>query len=448
MFGEKYMNEIEKHSYTTKPVNLTLIFFVYLIFTLILYILGPYDWNTHNAFITYFLLILYLVAFYLGGKRGMRSIKYDTVNKSKVISKYYIVLLKWYYPIAFITIVLSFVSLQRVTSLYGLSGLTDLFTSLTGDYKSLYFAKETASVGADMYGGTLFSLASIVFSPITLLFILFTIVAFKDLTFFQKVIGVIGVLFRILSNISKGSNYSIFSVIIPIFVARLVISKRKSDRKRKRSKKSVFWIVLCGVIVVYLFYVVMDNRMSGKLNFIQIGENKVDYNHPLLNILPNGLKKTLIWLEFYLCQGYYGFSLATDVPWWPMFGAGFSRWLCLELNSFIPIYQNTYVYRIGETFYWDASANWHTAYTWFANDVGLLGVIVVMFIIGYILQRSCNASVDTLNPFSMGLLCLTIQMVIFLPCNNLIFSDSKTFISFLIYLIGHHLTKKEVISRE
>jgi hypothetical protein len=319
---------------------------------------------------------------------------------------------------------------------------------MQNDYKSLYFSTGTADTGAEMYGGTLFSISSAIFSPITTLIIPFTIVAFKDLSFSKKIIGMVAIVLRVVSSVSKGSNYSIFTVLVPVFVALFIKSLNKGEKKEKKNNKWLVWSIIAVVAVLYLFYTVMDNRMGGRISFIQIGENSVDKSNWLLNILPGDFKKLLMWMEFYLCQGYYGFSLAIEVGWIPMFGMGSSRWLCLELDSFLQIYEDTYVYRIGQQFNWDASANWHTAYTWFANDVGLIGVIIVMFVIGYIFQRSFDNSRKSMNPFSLGLLCLLFQLVAFLPCNNLVFSDSKTLIAFVVYFLGYVVTENIVEVRK
>lgn len=429
-----------------KNINIVKLFCFYLLFTIFLYIFGPYKWQTHNTFLTFLLIFLYMVAFHFGGKSALKREIVKPYEEG--VSKYYFEFIDFYYLFAIVTIALSIVALQRVISLYGLSGLTELFERMQNDYKSLYFSTGTADTGAEMYGGALFSIAAAVFSPITILFIPFTILSFNDLNFGKKIVGIVAIVLRILSSISKGSNYSIFTIIVPIFVALFIRSQNKAKKKKTKNNKRSFWFIIAVVVILYLFYAVMDNRMGGRISFIQIGENTVDQSNWLLNILPGDFRKLLMWMEFYLCQGYYGFSLATEVSWIPMFGMGSSRWLCLELDGLLNVYEDTYVFRIGQQFNWDASANWHTAYTWFANDVGLLGVIIVMFLIGYFLQRSFDNSRKTLNPFSLGLLSLLVQLVAFLPCNNLIFSDSKTLIAFVVYFLGYVVTENVVVSGE
>ena len=258
--------------------NITTILSIYLILTMLLYAFGPYEWQTHNTFLTYTLLFVYVFALYAGGKLAQQRVSIERREKLAK-SYYYNKVIKLYYLFGIITFVLSIIALKRVISLYGLSGLTELFTRLTENYKSLYFSTETSDSGAEMYGGTWFSLCSLIFSPITILFIPLTITCFKDLSVFQRIFGTITCLLRILSSIAKGSNYSIFQVVVPIFVVFFVLSKRAIRTKKKRG---TFWLIIGVTTILYLFFAVMDNRMGGRLTFMQIGENKVNYNHVLL----------------------------------------------------------------------------------------------------------------------------------------------------------------------
>ena len=95
---------------------------IYLVFTMLLYAFGPYEWKTHNPFFTYFLLILYVLAFFLGAKFALSKVN-TSRRKESAKSVYYAKALKNYYLFCVITFVISSIALARVIALYGLSGI-------------------------------------------------------------------------------------------------------------------------------------------------------------------------------------------------------------------------------------------------------------------------------------------------------------------------------------
>ena len=157
----------------------------------------------------------------------------------------------------------------------------------------------------------------------------------------------------------------------------------------------------------------------------------------------------MISLSAYLTQGYYAFSLCTLVPWKPMFGVGSSMWLVnIITEHFADIEQMTYQYRIQEVFGWDSKVQWASMYTWFANDVSIYGVVLVMFVIGYLLALTYRDSLTSDNPFAKLLVIYFAIMCIFMPCNNQIFQSTYTLFAFFTALIGWIITRRfKVIMR-
>ncbi len=243
-----------------------------------------------------------------------------------------------------------------------------------------------------------------------------------------------------LYKLSQGTNNGLFTLIIYIFIGIFVAREHNGVSNigiKKRKKSSNIFIIAVFIGLFFAFSWVMNNRMGDTGEFIQIGENAVSKDGFLYNIFPETLRPTLIWADFYICQGYYGMSLATTLPWVPMLGIGSSRWLSYELYNIFPgAVEDLYPSRIESAGHvWGASANWHTAYTWFANDWSFIGVILLMFILGYIFTQACNHAIRTKNPWSTGLIMLLFQMLLFLPMNNVVFADSHTLLPFIVYLL-------------
>ena len=124
-------------------------------------------------------------------------------------------------------------------------------------------------------------------------------------------------------------------------------------------------------------------------------------------------------------------ALALSLDWIPTWGTGFSSFIRNNLQELFNIDLIKFSYQgRAEKFGWGANRNWHTGYTWFANDVSFIGVIFLMFIIGWLLARMYKDSVENRNPFACVIFGIMLMQVLFLSCNNKIFADASTFITF------------------
>lgn len=439
------MNESHKlEGYKGRLLDLPKWLLIYLIITVVLYLFGPIDWKTHNPVITFALLFLYFLALGLGfsiGKKIYRPIKWEVSNNSQGNQ----FILKYFYLISVAFIILKLIAIERIVRLYGWTNMFSIVENIfSGTYSNLYTAEKLVSGGSAMFGGTLFTLVSLFFSPITYCYIPIVFILWKKLSWSKRLVGLVCVTLWAIQQLGSGTSQGFFAIIMPLFVAFLL--REPTKKVKSRTKTQFFVLILCIVLLLVAFNFVMADRMKNTVNFSQIGENKITKSGVLYECMPEGYKNLLIWTDFYICQGYYGFSLATTLDWIPTFGAGFSRWLCLELSSAISpqIYQNTYQMRIEENYQWGASANWHTAFSWFANDVSLYGVILVMFFLGLLFVYVYYDAYYYKNPMDVGLLCLLVQMIFFLPCNNMIFSDSFSLVPFFVYLIAFLFRRKGI----
>ena len=124
-----------------------------------------------------------------------------------------------------------------------------------------------------------------------------------------------------------------------------------------------------------------------------------------------------------------------------MFGLGSCKVIQELLSTVLPsIADWTYQARITE-FGWDDYMQWHTMYSWFANDVSYLGVIAVMFIFGLVFARCYKDSITTENPFANLMVYYMFLMAIFAPCNNQIFQTRDIFFSFITVFLGWICTR-------
>ncbi|MDO5666184.1 MAG: hypothetical protein Q4G63_13160, partial [Bacteroidia bacterium] len=90
---------------------------------------------------------------------------------------------------------------------------------------------------------------------------------------------------------------------------------------------------------------------------------------------------------------------------------------------------------------WSATINWHTAYTWIANDLSFIGVIIWMFLLGMLFSILVKLSLDN-SKVAIILFSLIVQIIIFLPMNNVVLSNPLTFMPLIIYLMVFLVTNK------
>ena len=143
---------------------------------------------------------------------------------------------------------------------------------------------------------------------------------------------------------------------------------------------------------------------------------------------------TFLWLSYYLVQGYYGFSQALSMDFTSTLGFGSSHFLTrqVEWATGHDFYQYTYQYKIASIW---GEAQWHSLYSYLANDFHFFGVAVWNFAMGFYLSKLWQSFLNENNIYSKILLPLFALMVVWIPANNQVFGYLETFSAFLFMTI-------------
>jgi hypothetical protein len=173
-----------------------------------------------------------------------------------------------------------------------------------------------------------------------------------------------------------------------------------------------------------------SDRLSTALP-LTIAGVPMNYDNVLVSSLPDTWKVGAVLVFLYLCQGYYGFSYTFDYPFESTYGFGSGRFVSDNVGSMLgtDIYSRTYVHRMSGI--WDERQNWHTAYTWFANDVSPVGVVLVMLFVGLMFGMVLRGALRG-EVLAIALLPLYCLMVVFIPANNVVISNPLTCMPFVI----------------
>jgi len=196
------------------------------------------------------------------------------------------------------------------------------------------------------------------------------------------------------------------------------------NKSRKLSGKLIYAF---PILLLSLFMIFFGHGMSqrgGDLRYIEGADNlnniKVN-NHSVLLANENFAYYTYAWLSTYVVQGYYGFSLALEEEFDSTYGVGNSVILTRNVESILNIDLKSRTFQRKITSYWDENGQWHSLYSYIANDLNFPGVALALFVISFLLAKVWINFLDTGNVFAGIMVCIFAILVIFIPANNQIF---------------------------
>lgn len=430
---------------------------IYLIFSLFLFWLGPIRYNTHNTLYFIILILLYHVAFILGYRLGMES--YSPCRKNifygdeKTIQKRYSLLI--------VVVFYVWIVYNRNCTHASSYIPVELFKNLSGGLKDAASAYSlTKNKDINQFQGNRLVTGTIL--PIYFMFYCFpalTVMYWKIINKNQKIWSVIAITLSFLTGISTGTNQFIFHVAFSLvggIVLNNIVHRQNNtndNNVKKGAKKLRKIIISLGVLLILYFINNIDNRLEhDPLNYFIHGHD-IKLNSMYEPFLYNGslfsLVSGLASIESYMCQGYYGMSLALDQPFTSTLGFGHSAFLAITFNNSFgfSIIDRTYQEKI--TYIWPRESNWHSFYSQMANDVGFIGVILIMFLLGIVISKVWRDIIENDNPFAKLLFIVMIPLFVFIPMNNQVGNMYGTFFSFwiLLFLWGITRTKSLKIGR-
>jgi hypothetical protein len=446
--GNLCIDRFEKYKYL--PIKIIV---SYLLFTIILYTIGVFEWKTYSPVLFYSLQGLYIVALGSGYYIGINSKKRKLVVWNEKFNTKLITII---IPILLIDIFILLINMFREYG-YGNFDFIGLFNDIKfglGNMGAGYEARYQQQLegGSRVIGGSLFSAFNIIWGFLELNVILLSIIYFKKFKKWQKVLASICCFEIVIFFVSVGTNIGVFRIVLGIlvfFVFRVMQQHLKNYDKSKSFFRKIIPIVSIAIIISVVYFVSTMRSRGGILYWEQsdynVGGVGLNRESILFKIFPEFMYIPLISLSSYLTQGYYGFALSLEVPWTPMFGAGCSLQFVDQISElFVDIGKYTYQYKIEQQFGWDSRIQWASAYTWIANDVGHWGVIIILFAIGYLFAITYRESVCSENPFSKMMFYYLLITCIFLPCNFQIIQSLYTLAAFIFCFVAWLLTTKRI----
>jgi hypothetical protein len=432
------MEYIKRKIITKKIVYQPIIYVeLYLLGIIVLYLFGPLEWKTQNPRLFYGFIILAQVLLFLGYCTMMAKIHQRELNisyKDNILISH-LTIQKYLNIFITINLIITIMYLMRNTGLAEFSMkliVENLKKGLT-DSASQYLDKFEAQI---LFGGRWLAPLITLSSPLLWPVLPLSFIYFNKLGLYNKIITLITIFFESARWISTGTNKGVIDLIlIIVFIFFLKTWQKKIVEDKKTIGKNVSIIVAIVLLIIGMAF--FSNNIGSRLNknydtvTLITGNTEVNLDAPLMKVIPANLRPLMVYATQYLTQGYYGLSLALDEPFVPMYGIGNSVFLIENFQEMlgVDLYQYTYAVRISDEG-WAPFMNWHSAYTWLANDLSFFGVIVLMYFFGKYFALVSYKSIVYKDPIASVLLCLILLMFFYLPCNNQILSSPLTFMSF------------------
>lgn len=412
----------------------------YLLFVLLLYIFGPWDFKTVNPLETYCLLISYQLAIFLGYFIAMECV--FPKHPRSYSTRFSIVKLVEFFTI--ISIIFGFIILARELGLktFSITEIYERFIVGLHNPAKVYRMKHGLQVD-NIFLGRFGTLLVLLWSPLSYSIIPLNCLLFNKFKWYWKIIVLFNIFLSVIRYIAIGTNKGIFDIAIFVISAYFISLFQKVNKSTKKIKwaQVVIWFFVILIPALLFFNKAIGSRGIGtawKLpGYALGGQVYLDPNSFIFKYFPDGLIGFFVLLSGYLCQGYYGFSMTTALSWTPMFGLGNSMFLVEQLH----LEQLTYQYKVQEQFGWDARVQWHSIYSWLANDVGIYGIIIIMFLLGFIIAVLYKESIIFDNPLAELLFSFFLIVIFFIPANNQIVQGMVSFSSFWFALFIWFLCK-------
>ena len=400
------------------PIKL---FLGFLIFTELLFFLGPVQYDVPNSLGLALYLALVNYALFLGYRTGIRNYNYGKLPSRLNYDR----ALKFILLFSVCMLIPKMISSWNVSSISPSLIVNKMIDGITSSAE-IYYAKADRTVGMLEY-------VLMITDAITFMAIPLGVYNWKKLSTFYRVLLIFIVIFEIIIWLGMGTRKGIVDtmLIVVLLVASLRTSLISNPWKNKR-----LLIFIGGCFLVFIIYFITS--YLSRYNVENIA-SLVDKSHNVIKPyyqahFPIEFSMFLSSIEDYLCFGYYSLGQALATPE-TMFSYGLGNsWFTINIAEKLnfDVLPMTYQGLLERTAGISATQQWHTIYVWLANDLTFWGVPFIIFIIGKYYARSWIETVTARDFFAPAVFALFSLMIFYFFANNQILSFS--FIPFVVLL--------------
>ncbi len=235
--------------------------------------------------------------------------------------------------------------------------------------------------------------------------------------------------------LSKGAQKGVFDLLIMV-TSLGILSSYSNPRIYRRLKRFVGFFLLTAISLFFIFQL---SRLSAfnALDYSGVDQMQLDRNGIFFSVFGDSLGLGIALFISYLSQGYYGLSLALQLPFEWTGGIGNSFALMSYAEQYlgtVGIAERTYPFRMEYVFGWPARMYWHTFFPWVASDLTFVGAALLMYPIGRLYAKSLVESLVFDSPFAASIFYFLSILLLYLPANNQLMQTREMMIGFTVLI--------------
>lgn len=381
---------------------------------------APIDWDAENLSAIYFLVLacqaLILIGFGLGRKRGLltRPRTIPALSSGAMVMPYLLGIYLLTFPISY--------GYRMGFSPLDILGMANLLLAGLQD-RAFGYVNALRGAGLGPIPWSLYFFVSI----FTQCFFIAGFLYWKRMSFGTRLLFGGLVCIDLIFSVGRGTTFGVISMATTFFFAAMFW---------KRSRLGTVLLVAAlfvGTVAIFSYNLYSrSGNVERAVELTEFGRSTLIVDHPVLALIPESLHPTYLNVLWYFCGGYYHASFALDLDFKPTLFLGNNPALVGLAAVFgIDVWNDTYMHRLQVARGIDERGVWHSAYTWYANDVSFVGVPVVVFGIAYLFGFSWarSAQGDFLSRIVFVILG---NMLLFLFANNTYLSTVFYSVMFLL----------------
>lgn len=414
-FRRQYSNTQMKSDSSSKafsvygPMNF---FILYVAFTLVLHVIGPWDYKDEVFWPVIIFMTLAMLSFILGYRHVATRYSRKIKRNLSVCSENFRRFLGWAKAGVLVQIFL--------TVLIAFSDYSDGRLSVDGLLNPGQAYIDALDFNKDGGAISLVGQIKTIFSPIFYFADAFLLFNYAKINKRWRALLVFALFFQLshgaLTKAAQKGFFDLFILFAAIGILRVYFDRAKFVKLVKLSL--VFFI---GVIAIFALFQLSRMDAYDALDYSGVERMRLDREGILFTLLGNNFGLAASLFIGYLSQGYYGLSLCLQLPFEWTYGLGNSFALTSYAEQYFGIsniFDSTYPSRMDAYFGWPAKMYWHTFFPWVASDLTFVGAVIIMYPIGWGCAKSFIDGVVFESPLGICVFYFLSTLMIYLPANN------------------------------
>ena len=406
-----------------------------LIFTELLFAFGPQIYRTDNIPMTIAYLFLNNLALIYGYYFYLRSVEKKVIIRKDTRDSHNIRLIK---SLLILTILFTPI---RIKALWDINPF-NIIGVLHHIIQALFSPGEVYETKLE-FQSSLITYVNMFINIIVYISLSSGLFYYKHLDKKWKYTIIFLLLIEILLPLGQGVRKGILDTILLVFFLAVASNPKIILNKQIRRRLYIYAGFASFAFLAYFIFSNMSRYGIEDLEILTQGTNMYSNVKAFYRNLNPIILVSLCSIQGYACQGYYALSLALQMPYEFCYFLG-SSWFGINLSHRIGIdvFSNTYIYRLSSKGI-DPTINWHSIYTWLADDLTFVLVPFFIFLIGYFFAKAWDDTLNNRSVFAPPTFFFFSIMVFYSFANNQVFS--LMFIPFVTTFILWLVDRKKII---